>query len=92
MVDMFSSSKFNGDISKWATSEVTDMGGLFCNNNFNGDISNWNFNKEVCLKCIFLTIIKSIWILVLLKKYHNGAISQSNIEHTIKLDHPEYFI
>ncbi len=35
-------SAFNGDISKWDTSKVTDMSYLFYNSKFQGDISQWN--------------------------------------------------
>src|SRR5574344_1420583 len=33
---------FNGDISKWNTSNVTDMSDMFIGSHFNGDISKWN--------------------------------------------------
>lgn len=33
---------FNGDISKWDVSNVTDMKGMFFFSKFNGDISKWN--------------------------------------------------
>src|SRR5574344_1054083 len=40
---LFDDNEFNGDISKWDVSNVTDMGGMFYNNSkFNGDISNWD--------------------------------------------------
>lgn len=40
---MFSSSQFNGDISNWDVSSVTNMGGMFIgSDNFNQDLSNWN--------------------------------------------------
>ena len=34
-------SKLNDDISKWDTSNVTDMSSMFSNSKFNGDISKW---------------------------------------------------
>ena len=43
---MFSGSKFNGDISNWDVSNVTDMGYMFYESNFNGDISNWDVSDE----------------------------------------------
>jgi len=36
---LFSNSSFNGDISKWDVSNVTDMNGMFSNSIFNKDIS-----------------------------------------------------
>jgi surface protein len=36
---MFSTSEFNGDISNWDVSNVTNMEGIFYNSKFNGDIS-----------------------------------------------------
>jgi surface protein len=39
---MFSNSEFNGDISRWDVSKVTDMSGMFSNSEFNGDISRWD--------------------------------------------------
>ena len=38
-------SKFNGDISKWNVSRVTNMRGMFMHSNFNGDISKWNVSQ-----------------------------------------------
>ena len=45
MSDMFSDSKFNGDISKWDVSNVIDMGFMFYNSKFNGDISDWDVSN-----------------------------------------------
>ena len=45
MSDMFSDSKFNGDISKWNVSNVKNMSEMFEGSQFNGDISNWNVSK-----------------------------------------------
>ena len=42
---------FNGDVSEWDVSNVTNMSGLFKGSNFNGDISKWNVsnvNKDIC--------------------------------------------
>ena len=36
---------FNGNISKWDTSNVENMFAMFENSKFNGDISNWNVSK-----------------------------------------------
>ena len=40
MSELFSDSKFNGDISKWDVSNVTNMRWMFAQSVFNGDISN----------------------------------------------------
>jgi len=39
MNKMFWESDFNGDISQWDVSNVTDMTDMFNNSMFNGDIS-----------------------------------------------------
>ena len=38
--------KFNGDISKWDVSNVTDMQSMFEKSQFKGDISKWNLSNE----------------------------------------------
>lgn len=38
-------SEFNGDISKWNTSNVINMSNMFACSVFNNDISNWNVSK-----------------------------------------------
>ena len=45
MSSMFCGSKFNGDISKWNVSKVTEMNGMFADSKFKKDISNWNVKK-----------------------------------------------
>lgn len=42
---MFHDSVFNGDISRWNVSNVTDMSFMFIFSNFNRDISSWNISK-----------------------------------------------
>lgn len=37
--------EFNGDISKWNTSNVDNMFAMFEDSKFDGDISNWNVSK-----------------------------------------------
>ena len=43
---MFCDSKFNGDISVWNVSKVTNMFEMFYDSDFNGDISNWNISSD----------------------------------------------
>ena len=45
MNNMFHVSEFNGDISNWNVSNVTNMSWMFYYSNFNGDISNWNVSN-----------------------------------------------
>jgi len=45
--------KFNGDISKWDVSNVTDMFSTFLNSQFNGDISKWNVSNVACFANTF---------------------------------------
>lgn len=42
MLFTFSRPKFNGDISEWNTSNVTDMHFMFADTKFAGDISDWD--------------------------------------------------
>ena len=41
----FARNRFNGDISKWDVSNVTDMKFMFCDTDFNKDISNWDVSN-----------------------------------------------
>ena len=51
---MFSRSDFNGDISQWNVSNVTDMGLMFYGClSFNNDISNWNVSNVKYTNGIF---------------------------------------
>ena len=46
MTDLFYDiNEFNGDISNWDVSKVTNMELMFASSSFNGDISNWNVSK-----------------------------------------------
>lgn len=44
---------FNGDISKWNVSNVTDMRGMFFFSKFNGDISKWDVSNVQLFNCMF---------------------------------------
>ena len=47
MSEMFSHSKFNGDISNWDVSNVTNMSEMFEYSQFNGDISKWDVSNVI---------------------------------------------
>jgi surface protein len=53
MSNLFSESKFNGDISQWNTSSVERMDYMFVSSEFNGDISNWNTSNVKNIQGIF---------------------------------------
>ena len=45
--------EFNGDISKWDTSNVKDMSWMFYQSKFNGDISKWDTSNVRSMKRMF---------------------------------------
>jgi surface protein len=50
-------SNFNGDISKWDTSNVTNMGEMFMGaSNFNGDISKWDTSNVTNMAQMFYDV------------------------------------
>ena len=50
----FSLSEFCGNISKWNTSNVTDMSYMFCGaENFNGTLNNWDTSNVTNMECMF---------------------------------------
>jgi len=54
MSDLFVFSKFNGDISLWNVSNVTDMTRMFFDSeNFNCDLSGWNVSKVLYMEEMF---------------------------------------
>merc|ERR1712046_350101 len=51
---MFMGSKFNGDLSKWKVSKVTDMSWMFDSASvFNGDLSKWDVSKVTDMNWMF---------------------------------------
>ena len=50
---LFSSSKFNGNISNWDVSNVTNMYYMFWDSKFNGDISKWDVKNVRDMKGMF---------------------------------------
>ncbi|MFC0323938.1 BspA family leucine-rich repeat surface protein [Gallibacterium melopsittaci] len=50
--------QFNGDISQWDVSNVTDMYEMFARSKFQGDISKWNIsnvtNMSAMNKSVFM--------------------------------------
>lgn len=50
----YGAKEFNGDISKWDVSQVTNMNGLFTNaSKFNGDISGWDVSNVTVMSNMF---------------------------------------
>jgi surface protein len=50
---MFCASVFNGDISKWDVSNVTNMNNMFEQSSFDGDLSLWNCMGLECVNEMF---------------------------------------
>ena len=53
MSGMFEHSSYQGDISKWNTSNVTNMQQMFYNSAFDGDISLWNVEQVQSMNSMF---------------------------------------
>lgn len=51
---VFYESPFNGDISQWDTSNVTNMSYLFAKSMFNGDVSQWNTSNLTDMSGMFV--------------------------------------
>ena len=67
---------FNGDLSKWDVSNVTNMEWMFRNSKFNGDIHRWNVSNVKDMSNMFC------------KSKFNGDISDwdvSNVRNMIKM-------
>ena len=53
-MDIVNMEEFNGDISGWNVSNVTNMEGMFCGcKSFNQDISNWDVSKVTNMAYMF---------------------------------------
>ena len=50
---MFCGSEFNGDISKWKVSNVTNMNSMFLKSQFNGNISKWDVSNVTDMNGMF---------------------------------------
>ena len=53
MRQLYFSTNFNGDISKWNVSNVTNMSEMFYSSHFDGDISNWNVSNVIDMTRMF---------------------------------------
>ena len=53
MKEAFLNQQFNGDISRWVVSSVTDMSSMFEGSTFNGDISTWEVVNVENMKSMF---------------------------------------
>jgi hypothetical protein len=53
MSGMFYQTPFNGDISRWNVSSVTDMSYMFHSTPFDGDISGWNVSSVTNMEWMF---------------------------------------
>ena len=59
MKRLFWETEFNGDISNWDVSNVTDMTAMFCSQKdsfyaFNGDLNNWDVSNVTTMECMFM--------------------------------------
>lgn len=65
---------FNGDISQWDVSNVTDMSFMFYHSNFTGDISQWDVSNTTNMRNMFRD---SIW---------NGDISKWDVSNVTTME------
>lgn len=70
----FTTRNFNGDISQWDVSNVTDMTGLFKTLDFNGDISQWDVSNVTDMEDMFA------------ESEFNQDISQWNVNNVSRCD------
>jgi len=73
--NIFSFTKFNGDISKWNVSNITNMSRVFTNTEFSGDISNWNVSNVTNMREMFA------------HSKFNGDISKWDVSHVTNMSH-----
>ena len=52
-ISMYNTNQFNGDISEWDVSHVTNMECMFFGSYFNGDISKWNTKNVKSMNNMF---------------------------------------
>jgi surface protein len=75
MTHLFEGSEFNGDISKWNTSNVEKMQYMFLRSQFNGDISSWNISKVKHMEFMFSNA------------EFNGDISQWDVSNVVNMNY-----
>jgi surface protein len=70
---MFYESQFNGDISQWDVSNVTNMSWMFYKSQFNGDISQWDVSSATDMNGM------------LYKTQFDGDISQWDVSNVVNM-------
>lgn len=65
----FERGEFDGNISQWDVSNVTNMAYMFAGSHFNGDISRWNVSNVTNMASMFF------------ESHFNGDISNWNVSH-----------
>jgi surface protein len=73
--NVFSFTKFNGDISKWNVSNITNMSMVFSNTEFTGDISKWNVSNVTNMREMFA------------HSKFNGDISKWDVSNVKNMNH-----
>jgi len=74
-----SCTKFNGDISKWDVSRVTNMRDMFAYSKFNDDIISWNVNDDIEIDYMFKYHNFKYANIDILKEYFNDSIPKGKI-------------
>ena len=95
MSDMFASSDFNGDISTWDVSRVTDMSYMFASTRFNGDISKWDVSRVTDMSNMFRRAISfndgiSKWYRFWGESLFDVGISKWNVSNVTNMDNMFY--
>ena len=88
---------FNGDISKWDVSKVTNMRSMFAVSKFNGDISEWDVSKVTNMRAMFagsefngdisrwdVSNVKNMSHMFMYSKF-NGDISKWNVNNVTNM-------